>query len=1030
MHIAIVQISDLHVKGAQDGVLERAPLVVAALRSIGLRPEACFVATPGDIAFSGRAEQYSAADTFYTELLRGIEQEYPGVKPQAVFAPGNHDCNLGSASDVRDVELIESRLGTLDIAGATVQHCLAVQNEYFSFVERYGQLHRSTLEKFTFRREFQTSGSHTVAFTLINTAWLTQDPERAGRLYFPVRVLSPLDSPADIEVAIFHHPYNWLNPDNSVEFRAAIESRSDFILTGHQHHLHQFRKETDDGTAVYFIEGMAMFDKQASINGFNVITVDIDSSQWQVHAFQWDTNRFLSSRPSQWRPFLRNRTLTNQGFRNTKDFATFLADPGTGFTHPRKREIRLHDLFVYPSLLQRPVQVSIEKPKPSATVVSSKNVLEFVREHDHVLLVGDDKSGKTALAKTLYLDLQREAHLVTLFLDGRSLYAADFRDITALVRREFGRQYEGQSCEAFLQLDRNSCGIVIDDFDSIPLGPAARSSVIEELERRFGKVIVFVSDGFEIDLLTGKTDSPVFVGYRQYVIQEFGHALRGKLISKWVALGRDEYTLDESYSREVDTREQLVSTLLGKQLLPSSPVMILGILQALEATRSLNTASGSYGELYEALITDRLASISAKATDLGTKYTLISRLAYSLFIRERQWATREEFRLVYQEYYNEYGIHLDPDRFADDLKAAGILDESDGNLRFKYAYYYQFFTARYFRDNIQDASESWALRGKIREMAESVYFEEYASILVFYLYLTKDSAVIRVLVDNARRIYADMPPCNLEEDVASVNRLYVSPPKPIALPDGDVEVNREEYRMRMDELERDAPRDGKGEKLAYSDDLSDIVKFNIALKILHILGQVVRNFPGSLKREVKSEIAAECYLLGLRLLSVVLKCVDVNQDVLREYFARMIRDQRASARSSELPRSAEEAILRLLEVWSFGLVKIISRSVGLPELEDTYRDVLKNHGGLLSVQFVDLSIRLDHYLAFPGAQLEDLHLRTRGNVYGAVLLRDLVVHYFYLFECKPKTRDKYTRLLGIGTKAPKLLGGGLQKEDC
>lgn len=143
----------------------------------------------------------------------------------------------------------------------------------------------------------------------------------------------------------------------------------------------------------------------------------------------------------------------------------------------------------------------------------------------------------------------------------------------------------------------------------------------------------------------------------------------------------------------------------------------------------------------------------------------------------------------------------------------------------------------------------------------------------------------------------------------------------------------------------------------------------------------------------------------------------------------MIKDQRASARTSQLPRSAEEAILRLLETWSFALVKTISRSVGLPELEDTYRDVLNSHGALLSVQFVDVSIRLDHYLAFPGAQIEDLHSRTRRNLYGSVLLRDLVIHHFYLYWCQASTRDKYGKLIGIETKSPKLLEAGLQKDS-
>jgi len=355
--------------------------------------------------------------------------------------------------------------------------------------------------------------------------------------------------------------------------------------------------------------------------------------------------------------------------------------------------------------------------------------------------------------------------------------------------------------------------------------------------------------------------------------------------------------------------------------------------------------------------------------------------------------------------------------------------EVDGNISFKYPYYYHFFVARYFHDNIQDATESWELRGKIQEMANSVYYEEYANILVFYLYMTKDAAVIDILLNNAKRIYSEVTPCDLEGHVDPINALYISPPKPVALPDCDVETNREEYRTRMDELDREAkPIDSSGEKLTYSDDLDDIVKFNIALKILHILGQVVRNFPGSLKRDLKTEITTQCYLLGLRILSVILNCVDVHQDSLRAYFARMIRDQRAAARSSQLPRSAEEAILRLVEIWAFAIIKRISQSVGLPELEETYREVLASHGGLLSVKLVDVSIKLDHCIAFPGSEIEALHLQTKGNLFGSVVLRTLVAHYFYLFKCQVQTRDKYGRLLGIETRNMRLLEPGLPKE--
>lgn len=116
----------------------------------------------------------------------------------------------------------------------------------------------------------------------------------------------------------------------------------------------------------------------------------------------------------------------------------------------------------------------------------------------------------------------------------------------------------------------------------------------------------------------------------------------------------------------MDIREKIIDSLLGKQLLPAYPVIVLAILQALDATRNLNTASGSYGELYEALITDRLASISHKPTDLGTKYTLISRLAYSLCESESNSLTLTDLQTVCDRYFDEYGIRLDSGQLVED----------------------------------------------------------------------------------------------------------------------------------------------------------------------------------------------------------------------------------------------------------------------------------------------------------------------------------------------------------------------------
>jgi hypothetical protein len=398
-----------------------------------------------------------------------------------------------------------------------------------------------------------------------------------------------------------------------------------------------------------------------------------------------------------------------------------------------------------------------------------------------------------------------------------------------------------------------------------------------------------------------------------------------------------------------------------------------------------------------------------------------------MYSTDKRTITPQEFRALYQQYYNIYKIHFDVNVIREGFLAAQILEETDGNISFKYRDFYHFFVARYFSENIQDATEAWSLRGHLQQMSDRVYFEEYASILVFYLYLTKDVNVINRLLDNARKIYANLEPCDLEKDTQFLNKLYIAPPGPIKLPDGDAITNRDAYRAKMDELDRDAPERTCGEKLAYSDELDDFVKINIALKSMYILGQVLRAFPGAIRQDLKTQIARECYLLGLRVLMMVVSAVRTHTDELRSYFAALIQEQRAVVKMSEIPASAEEVILHLMHGWAFGIIKKISESVGLAELDVTYEEVLAGAGDLLSVQCIDLSIKLDHYYQFPESQVDLLHARVRKNLFAYSVLRDLVAQYFALFRSTASLRQKYGKLLEIQTFSPQLLEQGLTK---
>jgi hypothetical protein len=162
-------------------------------------------------------------------------------------------------------------------------------------------------------------------------------------------------------------------------------------------------------------------------------------------------------------------------------------------------------------------------------------------------------------------------------------------------------------------------------------------------------------------------------------------------------------------------------------------------------------------------------------------------------------------------------------------------------------------------------------------------------------------------------------------------------------------------------------------------------------------------------------------------LTVVVNAVETHADELRSYFAALIKEQRAVVKSWEIPASAEEVILNLMHAWAFGIVKKVSESVGLAELDVTYEEVMAGSDDLLSIELIDLSIRLDHYYQFPEEQVAKLHARLRKNMFSHSVFRDLVVHYFYLFRSTPVIRQKYGKLLNIEVSKPQLPDQGLPK---
>ena len=1017
MMTAILHLSDIHIDTARHPVLKRADRIARSAASTGYAVDHIVVVVSGDIAWSGTKDQYALAAGFLDELSTRMK-ELTGAAVSFVFVPGNHDCDLSAASDVRQYDLIEPKLPDLDLNGALATHFMAVQAAFFEFTRPYeGEAFTSTRSRLCHSRILKC-GERALRFCCFNTAWLTQNPERPSRLYFPLGALSELDTgqTGDLTISVFHHPYNWLNPTNGHSFKIAVEEMSDLMLSGHEHTGDLYSKRRTPEEIVHCIEADALWEPRARTSVFNLLLFDLSAGTYHVTEFKWNEGRYDPKVLSDWAPFERNAEAARQAFENNASFKEDLNDLGTGFSHRASlKDLTLRDLFVYPDLVKRLFEIRTKEGPKSR--VRSGAVLDFVWEHDKLLIIGESKSGKTALAKSLYTDLARKG-LTPVLVPGLRLRGGREARVLTGVFESYVEQYSAASLGAYKQADKTDKVILVDDLHNSKLSVTEQFDVLEVLDRLSARIIVFVDESsFQVSEITDKEPRRPFATYTHCEIPPFCPSLRTRLVSRWVELGADADTPSDQLARETKARDRILAMFLPKQSLPPFPINILGLLQAYEANTNLNTANGSYGELCESLITQRLLqSGKKKPTDIPTKYTFLSRLAYFMFRNDQMALSPQDLAAIRQDYFKEFDVEIEPS-VMDDLVRANLVTCSDGNYRFRYPSYYHFFTARYLKDMGGDPSEAPGVRAVMNDIADHLYYEPYVNILIFYLYFTHDVTTIEHVLENTKAIYNGYSPCRLEGEVEFLNRLYVDNPKPVLIGQAELHEHRERRREQIDDEEVSRPldivADESDREVAYREDLEHLKKINIAFKTLQVLGQALRNFPNVLKADLKTRVAQECYLLGMRVLSVILAVSEENIESLREYLATIIKEQRDVELGSQLASEADTYTIRLLGGCTYGVIRRVSGAVGSEDLAETYRNVQRREANMPSVALIDLSIKLEHFPTFPMVEIEQIAKQVRHNNFCYGMLRELVLNSVIQRDVGLENRRRVSRLLLI-----------------
>lgn len=1038
MKALIIHISDIHLReGHQNPSIPKFGFIGTALQNAELDLDQILVVVSGDIAYGGKKEEYELAKTCLGALTLDLQKRLGGKSVRYIFVPGNHDCDFSGNHSMRMLAITAIRNGQVpDVE--MIESCCKPQIEFMKFRDEFPTAkpdHQASLLHWEYRVE---DAAFSIAFRCFNTAWMSVMHEIQGTIHVPDLVADRLaeDQATDYVVSVFHHPYNWMPSATFRRFKTLVEESSDLVLTGHEHEADHFQKYSFKSHEVNdYLEGAVFQENDRDDRaGFHAVYINLQSQKQRTLSFTWDDQRFVpESVDAQWVAYKRGSRGGKREFDLCEDFSKWLEDPGATYQHPAKPDLRLSDIYVFPNLKQ--FEISKKNDFIYGSLIEGRDVLKTLGSKRKILLFGRQQSGKTTLGKVLFTDLYNK-NLTPVLIYGESITKAhlNVKKLDDLVEDQFAKQYRNPNLPAFKQVDKDKGVLIIDDLDHAALNSAGRLKLLEVASKRYDRIVVLADDIIKLEeLAVHKEGCDVLVDFEQFEIVQFGHLLRSKLITQWYSIG-SEYDADQmELGRRIHLAEQMVSTMLGKNYLPHYPVFILALIQASESATRPATSAGTYGSLYEVIITQALASKGANVA-LGTKLTYLSEIAHWMHTERRQRITEDEWDYFHQMYCKKYKIRPSKEAMKKDLAADGMLDQRDERYGFRHPASYYYFVARYFRDNLSKEE----VRSAVTGLLSKLYKEEHASIWLFLTHLSNDPFLLETILQHSRLIYSELKAARFEDDISFLQDLSDNIEN-IVLKDTTLGESKEERLRTLDSVpmlpnpveDFDAGEDDTNEALKM------LAQMNQALRTLEVLGQLVKNFPGSLQGNDMLALVRECYALGLRTVSMLFDLFQHDVDGFVDFvYDRFVEKHPEIHDRDELKKKVRRFMFWMIESATFGMVKRIAQAVGHSQLAEIYREV-REQDESNATALIDIAIRLEN-LGFPEERLKELAQRfgppavsrtarpissdlkhpvavqrNSKNVFCDQILKHLVVEHFYLFPTLPATKQKVCAALQI-----------------
>lgn len=976
--LAVIHISDVHVRKASDDCLRYQAAIASACFTAARSADACLIALTGDLGFSGAASEYEAISA---NLLKPLVEELKRETGRPVYvaiAPGNHDCTLVPPDDVRET-LIDAVVQdpSKALSEPVVATCTKAQDAFFAFKATSLQPAPTSDSRLFWQQEFTLNGK-CIRVSTLNAAWMSRLPETQGQLVYPIEQFdTQLGKEACLHLALVHHPFNWYNQSAYQEMRKRLRRSCTAILSGHEHQGNTGKiEELLSGTSLFFEAPALHPHEKGAQAGFNVHVFDLESKAVSSEVFRLETQNQVASNGDASVQTWSDDWIVHSALDLTTEFTAALNDPGGNFTHSTKEQLNLADIFVWPDLR---VWEQGDASKPQ--IRTSKDMGPMLERGDRLIIYGDEKAGRTTLLLWCFRELLSRG-FSPVFLAASELNIKRPEDFDKRIDHAIALQYRNPTKVQSMRKSQRI--LLVDDIDRIKSGLHTLTHLLEYAERHFCGICLSANSCFEVTNLTSRETAAALAPFASFELMPFGLKLRHQLIKKWCALSNVN-TRTELDARVHET-ERIVNSVIGKRLVPEHPIYLLILLQSSEQHSPGEIQSSGLSYYYQYLITKSLGGVGVKPNELDEHFNYLSFLANRL----RQLGTQEIDRAELEALTREFSLRfvtVDSSARLALLIKARLLTQRGEYYAFAYPYVYYFFLGRFLSKSLDDPT----IKAWVEESCKKLYIHDRANAVMFLTHHVENKWVIQQICQVLAECFSEKKPMEFNDDTKVINEL-VERSAQLTIAPPDVDRNQMQARDHADQL-RAAQQGNESDDY---DMLSFPSKWNLLHKTAEILGVILKNYYGSLERPQKQAMIREVFDGPLRALRLWMEEIATHlPEIVNE-----LKDIEASCTTlspQDVQTLVNRKLFSLLSWVGTGVVAAAGNFVASDRLRDDVKAVVDGNA-TNAYRLIEMASRL----LKPGAVQMDVVKRLASdldrNPYGFAVLQTLGFYHMYMYH--------------------------------